>query len=153
MGDNVKVYKSSLFVKIKNVIYGIFGGGALTFIASWFVSLEIAIIIGVAGFLLMAYFALIGDNIRVIVDGDFFSVYRGKKEKHRFNWKEVGIHANIKTTDGDSDCKLTVEDPDGETTYIDCSMLGASRFYKLLDAIGVTDAKPVAVETIKKGGK
>lgn len=147
------VYKSSVFIKIKNVIYAIFGGAALSFIASWFLSLEIAIAIGAVIFLAITYFALIRDNIRIIVDGDYFSVYRGKKERHRFNRTEVSISAKIKTTNGDSDCTLTVEEPTGETTYIDCSMLGASRFEKLLESIGAAEPRTVEVITTKKGEK
>jgi hypothetical protein len=142
-----------MFVKIKHVVYGVFGGGLLALIASFFMRLEIAIAIGIAGFLLMAYSALIGDNIKIIVDDGWFSVFKGKKEKYRFNLNEVSIFASIKTTDGDSDCMLTVEEAAGEKTFIDCSMLGRNRFYKLLDTLGVTEPNPVQVITKKKGSK
>ena len=149
----MKVYKSSLFVRIKNVIYGIFGGAILAWIANWFLRMELAIAIGVAAFLLIAYFALVGDNIKIIVEGDFFAVHKRGKEKYRFNYKEVGIHANIKTDGTDSDCLLTIEEANGKQTQLDCSMLGRSRFYKLLDSLQVTDAQPMKVATTKKGGK
>jgi hypothetical protein len=146
----VIIYKSSAFIIVKNVIYSILGGIAVALILSWFIDANLAVIIGGAVGLLIIYFVLIGDNIRVEIDGDRLSFYRFKKLKHEFSIGKSGFNARIKTTDGDSDCTLTVIQENGEETYIDCSMLGKSRFYKLLDALRVTDPEPVEVETKKK---
>ena len=147
----MKEFKSSLFIIVKNVFYGIFGGAAIALIMYMFMEdLVIPIIVGTVLGLLIIYFAIVKDNIRIIVDPDRFTVYRGKKLKHSFNTKEVSMHAKIKTVDGDSDCTLTVTTPDGKETRIDCSMLGQSRFYKLLDALDVFDGEPVEVRTKKK---
>ena len=144
------VFKSSLFVIVKNVAYALGGGAFAALIASIWLELIIAIIIGVAFALLMTYFAVFGDNFRVEVAGDIFTVYRRNKIKHQFDVTEVSLHARIKTVDGDSDCKLTVTGCDGKSAHIDLSMLGQSRFYKLLDALGVLDAEPIEVKTTTK---
>lgn len=146
----MKEFKSSNFIVLKNIVYGIFGGAFLALIAYWFLPFYIAAAIGCAAFLFMLYCALYGDRIRIVVEDDRFFIYRRKKLKHQFVRREVGLYAKIRTSDGDSDCTLTVEEADGNKTYIDCSLLGASRFYKLLDALDVTDPEPVAVKTTKK---
>ncbi|MCL1890959.1 MAG: hypothetical protein FWG00_02915 [Coriobacteriia bacterium] len=149
----MEVYQSSLFVKIKEIVYGVAGGAVLALILSWFLRWEIALAAGIAVLLLSILFALFFNNIKIVVDGDSFSVHRGSKEKHRFNLSEVGISALIKTTDGDSDCALSVTQANGEMTNIDCSMLGARRFNRLLDTLGVTDPEPEKIKTIMKGSK
>jgi hypothetical protein len=142
-------FKSSAFIIVKNIIYGVFGGGVAALIASWFLDLTVAVAIGAVLGLLIIYFALFGDNIRVVVGDGEFSVFRGRKLKHSFKLNEVGFHASIRTKNGDSDCTLTVEQADGTKTSIDCGMLGASRFNRLLDALGVADSEPIAVKTTK----
>lgn len=132
-------YKSSLFVIIKNVIYGVAGGAVLALILSWFIdNLVIAIAIAAVVGLFVVYLALFGDNIKIVIDGDDLSFYKMGKLKHHFKISEVGFRAKIKTRDGDSDCNLTVLSADGSETTIDCSMLGNSRFYKLLDSLDIT---------------
>ena len=145
------VYKSSLFIIAKNVFYGIFGGGFAGLVASWFsLDLIFSIPIGVLVGSFIIYSALIGDNIRVEIDGDTLSFYRLGKLKHQFQISRVGLHAKIRTSDGDSDCNLTITDEEGKSTNIDCSMLGKSRFYKLLDSLKVFD-EPVELPTRKDG--
>ena len=106
----------------KKASYGVLGGGVAALVASWFLELKFAVAIGVVLGLMIVYFAL----------------------------GEVELSAKIKTSDGDSDCTLTVTESNGTETNIDCSMLGRSRFYKLLDTLHVTDPEPVAVSTKKK---
>ncbi|MDR3295024.1 MAG: hypothetical protein LBT26_04215 [Clostridiales Family XIII bacterium] len=143
-------FKSSTFVIIKNIIYAVAGGLVAAFIANWFLDSRIAAAIGVFLCLLIAYFAMFGDNIRIVVGEDDFTVFRRRKLRHSFKLSEVSIHAKIRSTTGDSDCTLTVTERDGSQTHIDCTMLGGSRFYRLLDALRVTDPEPVEVKT-KKG--
>jgi hypothetical protein len=132
------------------VLYGVAGGAVAALIASWFLDLTAAVVIGAFLGLLIIYFTLFSDNIRIVVDGDDFTVFRRGKVRHSFKLSEVGVHARIRTKSGDSDCKLTVEDAAGGKTYIDCSMLGASRFYRLLEALHVTDSEPAEIKTTKK---
>ncbi len=143
------VIKSSALIMVKNTIYGVAGGFVAALIASWFLDLNIAIGIGVVLGLIMIYFALIGDNIRVEIDGDSLSFFSKGKLRHQFAISEVKLSAKIKTSRGDSDCDLAVTDKEGKITHIDCSMLGASRFYRLLDALHVTNSEPIAVKTQK----
>ena len=143
-------YKSSLFIIIKNIIYGIFGGGLAGLIASWFLELNISIIIGAVICFLICYFALVNDNIKLKIDGNDFYVYRLGKLKYHYKLDKVSLSAKIKTVDGDSDCILIVTEEGGGQTHIDCSMLGYSRFDRLLDTLGVTDPEPVEVKTTVK---
>ncbi|MDR1100762.1 MAG: hypothetical protein LBL34_00120 [Clostridiales bacterium] len=142
-------YKCSILVIIKNVIYSLFGGVAAWLVASCFLEFNTAVMIGVGLCVIMLYFTLFGDRIKITVDDDILAVYRHGKIKHQFNLKEVGLHANVRTSQGDSDCMLTITESNGDETSVDCSLLGASRFYKLLHTLKVTDPAPVVVETIK----
>jgi hypothetical protein len=144
-------FKSSIFILIKNVFYGVVGGAVAALIASYFLDLTIAIAIGVVLGLLIIFFTLFSDNIKVVVGEGDFTVFRRGKARYSFKLSEVGFHARIRTKSGDSDCKLTVEEANGNKTYIDCSMLGASRFYRLLDALHVTDSEPTEIKTTKEG--
>ena len=144
------VYESSIPVLIKNVVYGVCGGIVAAIIVNFFLPAGLAVAIGAILGILIIYFALVKDNIRVVLTDDTLSFYNLGKLKHEFKLDEVGFSARIKTSDGDSDCTLTVHEAEDKETYIDCSMLGRTRFYELLDALHVTDPEPVAVETVKK---
>ena len=146
----MNIFKSSLFIIVKHVIYSIFGGVVITFLLNIFLHPLLSIVIGVALGLLFMYFAIIGDNFKVVVEDDRFTVYKRNKMKHQFYMDEVSLHAKIKTVNGDSDCTLTVTTADGEDIPIDLTMLGQSRFYKLLNALNVFDSEPIEVKTITK---
>lgn len=152
-----KEYKSSLYIIIKNIIYGIFGGAFATFIASIWLELTYSIAIGGTLGLLIIYFAVFGDNIRLLIDDEKLRIYRFRKLKHEFDLNEVSFSARIKTTydsaGSDSDCTLNVTKKDGETVSIDCSMLGARRFYRLLDDLEINNGAPTKLETKKKKEK
>ena len=143
------VYKSSIFVLLKNVFYGIGGGFVAALIGNAFMDMLYAIILGIVLGAAVIYITLVSDNIKVTIDGDILSFYRLGKLKHQFSISRVGLHARIKSSGGDSDCTLTVTEPDGRETAIDCSMLGERRFYKLLDELKVGD-EPIELATTKK---
>lgn len=149
-----KEYKSSLFVIGKNVLYGVGGAFVAALVLSWFLNGTLAVILGILAGLAIIYFAVIGDNIRVVLDDETLSIYRLGKLKHSFKLDESSFHAKVVTTTdstgSDSDCDLTVTGPDGEETRIDCSMLGYRRFMELLDDLGFNDGDPKAVPTLQK---
>ncbi len=64
----------------------------------------------------------------MVFTDDTASFYNLGRLKHEYKIDNVGYSARIKTTDGDSDCTLTVIEADGEENYIDCSMMGKQRF-------------------------
>ncbi len=142
-------FKSSSFVIVKNLLYAVFGGAAAVFIAHIWLNFTYSIIIGSALCLILAYFALFGDNLRAVIDGDELIVYRGKKEKYRFTISQCHFHSRMVTKSGDSDCHLTITSPDGSSQTVDFSMLGASRYYRFLDALGFND-ETQTLETTKK---
>ena len=143
----MKTFKSSVLIIIGNVLYGIIGAAIVAVILSFFLVAGLSIAIGAIVGLVIIYFAVIGDNIKLTIDDETLKVYKGSRVKHSFERNSVAISAQIKTVDGDSDCKLTVTNADGEETHVDCSMLGLSRFYKLLDELGVFKPEPIAVKT------
>lgn len=153
-GDEFMEYKSSLFVVIKNVVYGIGAAFVAALVLSWFINGYLALLLGMAAGAAIIYFAVHGDNIRVLLDDDTVSFYRGKKLLHAFNRVDHSFRAHVVTTidstGSDSDCDLTVIAPDGSETRIDCSMLGYRRFMGLLDGLGFNDQSPEQVETVKK---
>ncbi len=149
-----KEYKSSLFIIIKNIVYGIVGGAFAGFIATIWLDPLYCILIGSGLGLLLIYFAVFGDNIKLVIEDDKLYVYRFSKLKYEFNLEEVEINARIKTTydsaGSDSDCTLNVVKETGETVRVDCSMLGVTRFYRLLEDLKITDNVPTKVVTKKK---
>ena len=147
-------YNSSLFVIGKNIVYAVAGSLVVMLVASWFLSGAVAVVLGVAVALLIVYFAVYRDNIRVTVDGDTLSFWRFGTLLHEFPVAECGFKANIVTrrdmTGGDSDCTLRVVDAGGEETSIDCSMMGKTRFMRLLEDLGLVNAPAVPLATTKK---
>lgn len=144
------VYKSNPFVIIKNLVFAAFGGLLAAMIAGWFLGTTIAVVIGAAIALYVTYCVLFRDNFKIVADDGVLSFYRRENLAYRFIINDVGFHANIRTSMGDSDCTLTVTEPDGSVTRIDCTTIGEGPFYELLDLLKVTDPEPNAIETKKK---
>ena len=151
----MREYKSSLFIIGKNVVYGIAGAFVAALVLSWFLSGAVSVILGILAGLAIIYFAVISDNITVVLDNGEMSVYRiGGRLLHRFRLDDCSFHAKIVTTSdmtgGDSDCTLTIDCADGGETNLDCSMLGKTTFMELLDALGFNDTQPEKLSTTKK---
>ena len=149
-----KEYKSSLFIIVKNIVYGVAGGFTAALVASWFLGSSAAIVIGFAVCAAIIYFAVIGDNITVVVENGEMIVSRFSRELHRFTLDECAFNAKIVTTSdmtgGDSDCTLRVIDADGEETSIDCTMMGRTRFMRLLEDLGLVNGPAVPLATTRK---
>jgi len=149
-----KVYKSSLYIIIKNIVYGICGGGVAALIIHIWLDLIPSIVVGTSIGLFIIYLAVYADNIKLIIENEKLSIYRFSKLKHEFNLSEVSISASIKTTyDGagsDSDCYLTITKSENKVERIDCSMLGVRRFYRMLDDLDINNGEPVKIKTKKK---
>lgn len=143
----MKTFKSSVLIIVGNVLYGIIGSVVVAVLLSFFLMPWLSIVIGAIVGLVIVYFAVVGDNVKLTVDDETLTVYKGSRVKYNFDRSAVTMSAHIKNVDGDSDCKLTVTNVTGEETHIDCSMLGLNRFYLLLDALGVFKPEPVAVKT------
>ncbi len=146
----MKEFKRSKFIMIKDLAQTLLGSavlfvlifGVLAFIeevGEVRIRLEIAIVIsGVIAILVWLWAVrriVVHENIRVTVDGDDFYFYQRNQEKYHFRISEVKMHSRIKTRGGDSECRLEVIDEQGKRVYIDCSPLGKSRYYGLLEAL------------------
>lgn len=146
-------YKSSLFVIVKNVAYGVGGGFVAALVASWFLSGFFAIVVGLAAGLAIIYFAVYSDNIVITLNDGVMSVHRFGKLLHEFKVEECQFNAKVVTTSdmtgGDSDCTLHISRADGDEVHLDCSMLGRGRFMQLLDDLGFNDTAPVALATTR----
>ena len=134
----MKEFKSNPLVILKNVFFVACAGFVLAIIANFFLSPTISKVLGTLTFLGGTYFAVVLDNIRIIIDGDKLTFYRGKKETHSFIISESSCDLTIKTHENDYG------------TTIDCSMLGRGRYLQLLDALGFNDQEPVNISTTKK---
>ena len=136
---------------MKNVLFAVCAGFVLAIIANFFLSPTISKGLGALAFLGGTYFAVVLDNIRVVIDGDKLTFYRGKKETHSFTISECSFHSLIRSTTGDSSCDLTIKTHENDYgTTIDCSMLGRGRYLQLLDALGFNDQEPVNISTTKR---
>lgn len=147
----MKEFKSNPLVILKNVLFAVCTGFVLAIIANFFLSPTISKGLGALAFLGGTYFAVVLDNIRVVIDGDRLTFYRGKKETHSFTISECSFHSLIRSTTGDSSCDLTIKTHENDYgTTIDCSMLGRGRYLQLLDALGFNDQEPVNISTTKR---
>ncbi|MHD0318946.1 hypothetical protein [Fusobacterium sp. THCT1E2] len=150
----MKEFKSNPLVILKNVFFVACAGFVLAIIANFFLSPTISKVLGALTFLGGTYFAVVLDNIRIIIDDDKLTFYRGKKETHSFIISECSFHSLITSTTGDSSCDLTIKTHENDYgTTIDCSMLGRGRYLQLLDALGFNDQEPVNISTTKKANK
>jgi len=138
-------YKSSLLIILRNLICATFGSGLVTMLTILFLELHITIITGAAAFLYFLYLALAGNNITIIIRGNELSFYRQQKLEHRFNLNKVELYAKIRTINGGSNCCLIVSEGNCAQTSIDCSMLGAKTFYKLLYDLNMTEFEPICL--------
>lgn len=147
----MKEFKSNPLVILKNIFFALCGGFVLAIIANFFLSPTISKVLGLLAFLGGTYFAVVLDNIRIVIEGDNLIFYRGKKEIHRFTISECSFHSLIRSSSGDSSCDLTIKtSEDDYGTTIDCSMLGSGRYLQLLDALGFNNQEPVNISTTKK---
>lgn len=147
----MKEFKSNPLVILKNVLFAVCAGFVLAIIANFFLSPTISKGLGALAFLGGTYFAVVLDNIRVVIDGDRLTFYRGKKETHSFTISECSFHSLIRSTTGDSSCDLTIKTHENDYgTTIDCSMLGRGRYLQLLDALGFNEQEPVNISTTKR---
>lgn len=151
----MRIYKSSVLVIAKNIVYAVAGAFVAALILHWFINEAVAIAIGCLAGLAIAYFAVYQDNITVAVGDETLWVRRFGKILHSFILEECSFRANITTTSdsagSDSDCILVVSDASGDETSIDCSMMGAGRFYELLEDLGlVNNPNPTPLPTTGK---
>lgn len=148
------IYKSSLFIIGKNIVYAVAGACVAAFILNIFVSEAVAVGIGALTGLAIAYLVIYQNIITVEVGDGIMTVSRFGKRQHEFELAGCSLRANIRTTSDstgtDSDCTLTVIREDGDETHIDCTMMGADRFYELLEDLGLVNPDPVPLRTTKK---
>ena len=143
MGSHKKaVFRSVSSLRLRSLVYGLIGGGVIGLIASGFMPDGAALAVGAAFFCVMAYSALIGDDIEIAVDGEVFVLHRHGKERLRFRLAEAEFRANFRTSGAGADCLLTVRLPGGGIRYIDCSSFGEEQFMRLLDSLGDVVYKP-----------
>ncbi len=144
----MKEYKVSLWVVIKNTVIGIFFTGVVAVLAGFFVE-NLLIVIGIAVIvaLIYIYATFIGARIYIRVDGNDLYIRRGRNE-YRFKTDEIAIRAKSSNDDA---ADLYIHDGTKEE-HIDCSLLGHTRFYELLEDLGVIGEKQEAIklETKKK---
>lgn len=142
----LKSKKTRIF---KEIIYAFVGAIFLSYVFSIFLRDDIALIIGILAFLLFSYFAIVSDNIKVIIDGDDLIFYNGKKKKYHYAISQCSFSSSIEYSSGIDTCTLVVKTPEDEIgEYIDCSMLGEKNYLELLDILGFNDE--VVLETTKK---
>lgn len=140
----MKEFKSNPLVIGKNIIFAVFGGILVAIIANFFLTSFLSVILGIVIFGAISYLALVSNNIKVVIDGNKLTFYRGAKETHSFTISECSFHSLIQSSLEDSSCDLTIKTPeDNYGVTIDCSMLGKNRYLQLLDALGFNDQEPI----------
>ena len=139
-------YKGSLWIVIRNLLYGIGGSSLVTLIASCFLEFKIVFIIGAVVFSCFIYLALAGNSTNIVIKSEELSFYKQNKLKHRFNINKVDLYAKIRTQYGGSDCFLIVIEENRNQIVINCSMLGKNRFRRLLSDLCMAELEPIAIQ-------
>lgn len=147
-----KVYKTRPHRVLANLVFGVFAAALVGWISTIWLKMPLPYAVGAAVFLLDVLL-VIGDNmISIHVSGDLLTVRKRGKERYRFKISECRFRARTESSSGDTECYLTVIGPDGNATMIDCELIGVTKFYELLEDLGVIGEKAsvTKIETVKQ---
>ncbi len=144
----IKEYRSSVLSVIKTAVLGIFFLGLVYYGTSIFLENPLWVYGLTAGAgLFYIYFALISSLVYVRLEGEELLIREGRKKMH-FRLSEWSITA--KTSSGG---EAELEFFNGEKRlYADCSLLGQSQFYSLMEDLGIVGdkQKPIELETRRR---
>lgn len=153
--DSKKIYKPKAYRIILNVIYGILGMIVLAYLLTYFIS-NINIIILISILFLIIYFKWVIYNTYIIIYIDNNQlIYKKRKEKKEFDIEKCSFNAKITSSTGDTECTLNIIDEQGTPHWLDCELIGYSKFMDLLNDLKIVgdNANPIKIKTLKKGVK
>jgi len=136
----LQVYKRSMFSMIKGIVGAPFAGIVAIIIVSFFVDNQVILaVIGVATAVAVLFVTLVSEDIRVEVDERELRYFKRSKLSESFPLANLGVGYRTKVERGllgneDLTLKLLLLDT-GEERALDCSALGAGRFYKLFETL------------------
>ncbi|MDR2528730.1 MAG: hypothetical protein LBD04_06925 [Synergistaceae bacterium] len=154
----MQVYKRSLWVMVKGLIYAP-PSGFVVYIAARFFTDNDAIAggLGVLMFLSLAYLSVFSENVYFELEqnGVFRYYKRGKLQSaHDVKKCQVGYRrkssSSFLSTD---DIQLDIQEEGKEKVTIDCSPIGETRFYKLfekLDEMSLNSPEVLSAKPIKE---
>jgi len=134
-GEKMKVYKRSAWTLIKGLISAPFAGFVAAIIVSFFANGIYPIIAGAVIFILVCISSIFSENVRFELNDTELRHFRGRKLKgtYKFDRIVVGYHSRSQRgLLGDNDIQLIIRTAEtGRETQLDCSPLGAKRFYEM----------------------
>ena len=149
------IFKQSKWVLFKDILSSFAGAFVIGIIANIFIDdMRYVVLIACIFLLLLLYMAIFSDNISFEFANGKMSYFKKNKLKETFILKECSFRYQSKSGRNTADSIMlyvTKNDSDQET-FIDCTPLGHSQFYKMFDLIKKeTDLGPEVLVATNKG--
>ena len=130
---NERIYKSTSFQFVKELIMLVIACAFLGFILHFFVQLYVNVIVVAIVGIVSLYFTLSDKKLYVKVTDETLTVVKGKKIDE-YNIEECAMKARIKNNDI---LTLYVTDSNDNTKSYDLSLLGYKQFQKLIEDLTI----------------
>lgn len=134
---NERIYKSTSFQFVKELVTLVIACAFLGFILHFFVQLYVNVIIVAIVGIVSLYFTLSDRKLYVKVTDETLTVIKGKKIDE-YNIEECAMKARIKNNDI---LTLYVTDSNDNTKSYDLSLLGYKQFEKLIEDLTIIGDK------------
>ena len=134
---NERIYKSTSFQFVKELIMLVIACAFLGFILHFFVQLYVNVIVVAIVGIVSLYFTLSDKKLYVKVTDETLTVVKGKKIDG-YNIEECAMKARIKNNDI---LTLYVTDSNDNTKSYDLSLLGYKQFQKLIEDLTIIGDK------------
>ena len=134
---NERIYKSTSFQFVKELIMLVIACAFLGFILHFFVQLYVNVIVVAIVGIVSLYFTLSDKKLYVKVTDETLTVVKGKKIDE-YNIEECAMEARIKNNDI---LTLYVTDSNDNTKSYDLSLLGYKQFQKLIEDLTIIGDK------------
>lgn len=138
---NERIYKSTSFQFVKELIMLVIACAFLGFILHFFVQLYVNVIVVAIVGIVSLYFTLSDKKLYVKVTDETLTVVKGKKIDE-YNIEECTFKATSKNNDILS---LIVIDSSGNTKSYDVSLLGYRQFEKLIEDLRIVGDKSESI--------
>lgn len=138
---NERIYKSTSFQFVKELILLVIACAFLSFILHYFVQLYVNVIIVAIVGIVSLLFTLSDRKLYVKVTDDTLTLVKGKKIDE-YKIEECTLKARIKNNDI---LTLYVTDSNDNTKSYDLSLLGYNQFEKLIEDLSIVGDKAEAI--------
>lgn len=148
---NISTYRPKAYRIVLNLFYGIGASIVAYFIAGIWLNPLGCTLVAIAIALLYGWLVIWNNMIEIRVDQGILHVRQGKKTRS-FNIDECSFEARTRTSSGDTECRLTITDINGQVDFVDCELIGVNQFMALIEDLKIIgdDAPVQTLETKRK---